>query len=127
MGTNHGESKNINEYNFFFTTRIYVLIQKHVFDDSKPLQALNVPVYNHSKCKVDYKLSFPINENMICAGYDKKNRNTCNGDSGGPLVVGDFLIGVVSWGPTICGESNSPGVYARVASARQWITEKTGL
>lgn len=49
------------------------------------------------------------------------------GDSGGPLMH-DFkgtgrytLVGLVSFGPKMCGVSSFPGVYTRVARYIDWI------
>lgn len=49
-------------------------------------------------------------------------------DSGGPLMWLNgnqyFLIGIVSYGPTICGTPGIPGVYTNVTSFVDWIHEK---
>jgi len=67
-----------------------------------------------------------ITDNMLCAA--DVGEDGCQGDSGGPLIVQgndengstDNLVGVVSWGFG-CGDSDFPGVYARVSSAWTWI------
>uniref|UniRef100_A0A7S1CS91 Peptidase S1 domain-containing protein n=1 Tax=Skeletonema marinoi TaxID=267567 RepID=A0A7S1CS91_9STRA len=67
-----------------------------------------------------------ITDNMLCAA--DVGEDSCQGDSGGPLIVQgndengstDILTGVVSWGFG-CGDSDFPGVYARVSSAWTWI------
>jgi secreted trypsin-like serine protease len=41
-------------------------------------------------------------------------------DSGGPLVFNDKLIGVVSFGPTVCA-SGRPDVFTRISSFYDWI------
>ncbi len=70
---------------------------------------------------------------MICAGNSPQdpsaaypNYDTCQGDSGGPLVLPlngrRVLAGLTSWGDG-CGETDSPGVYARVPAALDWICD----
>lgn len=34
-----------------------------------------------------------------------------------------YLVGVVSYGPKVCGVSNVPGVYTKVPSFVDWIVE----
>lgn len=65
---------------------------------------------------------------MICAGYvGKGGKDACQGDSGGPLTnTVPQLIGIVSWGYR-CAEPLKPGVYARVAIARDWIKSVAGI
>ena len=59
---------------------------------------------------------------------------SCVGDSGSALmrdeksIVDGFprqykLIGVVSFGPRLCGTKDVPGVYTRVRSYLDWILE----
>ncbi|KAH9130664.1 hypothetical protein LEN26_008317 [Aphanomyces euteiches] len=59
---------------------------------------------------------------MICAGGSKND--TCVGDSGGPLTVvkdgKEVLVGVTSWGDTICGRS-IPSLYARLSVAKAFV------
>jgi len=67
----------------------------------------------------------------LCAGdIATGGADSCAGDSGGPLVVGSpfgwVQVGVVAWGSNGCGLPDSPGVYTRVSSARDWITATTG-
>jgi len=63
------------------------------------------------------------------------NQDSCVGDSGSGLMrglpdssgdrVGDKwdLIGVVSFGPRLCGTEGVPGVYTRVNSYLEWILD----
>lgn len=55
-----------------------------------------------------------------------------NLDSGGPLMALDssirnkaywYLAGVVSLGPSPCGQQGWPGVYTRASSYVDWILE----
>lgn len=52
--------------------------------------------------------------------------------SGGPLVTFDgpnkkpTLVGVVSWGKG-CAAPHYPGVYSRVQTVREWISNNTGI
>ncbi|XP_077292113.1 trypsin-7-like [Arctopsyche grandis] len=65
--------------------------------------------------------------NMMCAHYPLGGKDSCTNDSGGPLVVGDTQIGIVSWGPSPCGNSIYPGVYTKVSSFSTWINCYTGI
>ena len=68
-------------------------------------------------------------ESMLCAiGVSAHTAvDTCQGDSGGPLVAGSGdaarLVGITSWGES-CAETK-PGVYTRVASLTDWLSEVT--
>ena len=74
--------------------------------------------------------SLVFNEKNLCA--DGEGVDACTGDSGGPLVIKggkqDVLIGVVSWGIGcanigVASGKDSPGVYTKVASHREWIEQ----
>ena len=63
-------------------------------------------------------------ETHICAGIGEAD--SCTGDSGGPLVFRPeagppVQIGIVSWGLG-CARAEAPGIYARVANYKDWIT-----
>merc|ERR1712025_302728 len=76
--------------------------------------------------------------NEFAAGLPDRNndgktdagKDSCSGDSGGPFVcqVGDKLelTGLVSSGSN-CAAKGSPGMYANVWAARDWIKTQTGL
>jgi secreted trypsin-like serine protease len=80
--------------------------------------------------------SYPIyrdigltDDQHLCAG-GQRMKDSCSGDSGGPLVASGsrsdnqqtyFQIGVVSFGPKLCGYHATPGVYARVSHYLGWI------
>ncbi|MBN3274467.1 PRS55 protease, partial [Polyodon spathula] len=91
------------------------------------LQKVKMPIINWDLCKKWIRM---INENMLCAGYEKGGRDSCQGDSGGPLVCRKkggqifFQVGVVSFGFE-CARANSPGVYTVLANYKGWILETT--
>lgn len=69
---------------------------------------------------------------MVCAGFTEdgfyvNDHDSCPGDSGGPLADSntDILMGVVSFGLP-CGAHGAPGVYANIASLREYIDENMG-
>ncbi|XP_063541364.1 scolexin B-like isoform X2 [Cydia strobilella] len=71
-------------------------------------------------------------EDMLCAvGRTETRDSACNGDSGSGLVSTENhrLLGVASWVEDDANEC-SPGklvVFSRVAAARPWIKQVTGL
>ncbi|XP_064292592.1 transmembrane protease serine 9-like [Plodia interpunctella] len=95
---------------------------------AKILQTVKIPVLEKKKCST-FGASFTMGDNEICAGA-QLNKDACAGDSGGPLmktfdtVEGpkNFLIGVVSFGPVLCGSVN-PGVYTNLAQFMGWILD----
>ncbi|XP_067003046.2 trypsin-1 [Anabrus simplex] len=88
------------------------------------LQQVTVPVVSNSECNSAY--GGGITDRMICAGYTAGGKDACQGDSGGPLVANGKLQGIVSWGYG-CAQPNYPGVYSRVATARDWIKSNSGI
>ncbi|CAG9565384.1 unnamed protein product [Danaus chrysippus] len=95
---------------------------------AKILQYVTVPVLKLEMCNTFGK-RFTLAESEICAGA-QENKDACGGDSGGPLMkVFDtpdgpksFLVGVVSFGPTICG-IRKPGVYTSIKFFLIWILD----
>lgn len=97
------------------------------------LQFLTVNVTESSSCKEIYaERGGVLTEKQICAG-GTKGKDSCVGDSGSGLMrsLPDRarssdrwdLIGVVSFGPRLCGTKGVPGVYTRVNSYLDWILE----
>jgi len=104
---------------------------------SKKLLKVTVPRVSDKDCEESYprgsllKREFS-SESMMCAGFLLSGVNdTCQGDSGGPLVEKrrdnksehTIQVGITSWGNG-CGLPGSPGVYAKVSSAKDWIDEQ---
>jgi secreted trypsin-like serine protease len=84
------------------------------------LRAARIAVIADSTCRSSsvYGLDFD-SATMLCAGNLSGGTDSCTGDSGGPLQAplpagGYRLVGVTGWGKG-CGQTNSPGVYTRVA------------
>ncbi|CAL7939218.1 unnamed protein product [Xylocopa violacea] len=98
------------------------------------LKKVELPMVPHNKCQDDLRKTrlgkyFVLHETFICAGGEA-GKDTCNGDGGSPLVCPSkkdpsryLQAGIVAWGIG-CGEDGTPGVYANVASARDWIDEQ---
>jgi len=73
-----------------------------------------------------------LTNKQICAGGEK-GKDSCVGDSGSGLMRTDpnmtpgmekwVLVGVVSYGPRLCGTEGVPGVYTRVQSYLDWILD----
>ncbi|CAH0599407.1 unnamed protein product [Chrysodeixis includens] len=101
---------------------------------AEALQSIPLWKVTDETCKLRfsaYKRLLPDgidDETQICYGDDGTPRDTCEGDSGGPLQIMSkyiscmyIIIGVTSFGFTICGEVGSPGVYTRVSNYVPWI------
>ncbi|XP_033200336.1 phenoloxidase-activating factor 2 isoform X1 [Bombus vancouverensis nearcticus] len=98
------------------------------------LKKVELPIVPRKECQDKLRETrlgkyFRLHETFICAGGEA-GKDTCKGDGGGPLVCpmksnpGTYLqAGIVAWGIG-CAEGGTPGVYANVASARDWIDEQ---
>jgi secreted trypsin-like serine protease len=91
------------------------------------LQQVAVPIVAQKDCNDHNSYDGEITDRMICAGFDKTKKDSCDGDSGGPLIVRDedgrwrLQAGIVSWGAAPCAAPNQPGVYSRVAVLSSWV------
>ncbi|XP_031619952.1 uncharacterized protein LOC116338681 [Contarinia nasturtii] len=91
---------------------------------------LEMKGFNLNRCNNVYKLAgITLADHQLCAGGEQ-GRDSCSGDSGGPLLADDllnkanpysYLVGVVSFGPKICGTPGFPGVYTRIDKHLDWI------
>ena len=71
-------------------------------------------------------------EAQMCAGGEE-GRDSCVGDSGSALMREEKstfervrrykLLGVVSFGPRLCGTKGVPGVYTRMRHYIDWILD----
>ncbi|XP_063592720.1 phenoloxidase-activating factor 3-like [Penaeus indicus] len=94
---------------------------------SERLQHLILPFAEKQKCNEVYKGRLVAEQ--ICMGGEA-GKDSCRGDSGGPLIVKagsigeiSMQIGIVSYGPTSCGQKEFPGVYTSVSHYRSWVEE----
>lgn len=71
-----------------------------------------------------------LDNGMICAGI--RGVSSCPGDSGGPLVLKgptpaeDVQVGIVSWGPKVCGSLVETRRFFSLSSNQKKITETHG-
>ena len=97
------------------------------------LQYLVVNVTDSQDCKSIYaERGGVLTPKQICAG-GTPGKDSCVGDSGSGLMRDlllpdahfpkSYLIGVVSFGPRMCGTKGVPGVYTRVNSYLDWILD----
>lgn len=126
---------NINEDEFEIDTVVagWGATNKVGRDPASVLQYLQVNVTDSGQCKDIYaERGGVLTENQICAG-GQKGKDSCVGDSGSGLMrsfvdpdttISRYqLIGVVSFGPRLCGTEGVPGVYTRVNSYIPWILD----
>jgi secreted trypsin-like serine protease len=99
---------------------------------SDALRVASVPIIGDRPCeKTTDADAVGADGFELCAGdIALGGSDSCVGDSGGPLVVsspiGWIQVGVVAWSAKGCGLPGNPGVYTRVASAREWINATLG-
>ncbi|CAH1640519.1 unnamed protein product [Spodoptera littoralis] len=84
------------------------------------LQKKVLPVYPNTFCKEVYGDKF-IPENMFCAGTLTTGEGACDHDAGGPAILDGRLVGVISFGPTVCGFADAPTVFTTVGAYTDWI------
>nr|ASN76826.1 prophenoloxidase activating factor 1 [Octodonta nipae] len=92
-------------------------------------QKLRVPFADKSSCSRRFSSArIQLSDGQICAGGEK-DKDSCRGDSGGPLMTttrGDpsqwYIEGIVSFGAN-CGTFGWPGVYTKVSSYLNWISQ----
>lgn len=92
------------------------------------LQTVTLPIVGMAKCKAMFEDKAELYESQVCAGGEV-GKDSCGGDSGGPLMLPKsidgppryFLIGVVSYGDTYCGDSATAGIYTKVSEYLDWI------
>lgn len=85
---------------------------------------VGLPIVDKELCNATYKGE--LSDEQLCAG-GRSGQDSCSGDSGGPLIMSGPIgppylqIGVVSYGPVLCGQMNVPGIYTSVSQYRNWV------
>ncbi|CAH2097987.1 unnamed protein product [Euphydryas editha] len=79
-----------------------------------------LPIYPNVFCKEVYGDKF-ISTTMFCAGTFTTGEGACDHDAGGPAVMAGKLVGIISFGPSICGYPNAPTVFTLVGAYADWI------
>ncbi|OCT59115.1 hypothetical protein XELAEV_18001602mg [Xenopus laevis] len=107
------------------------------------LRQVELKLISNEKCndlrRIPYKdgstMANNVTDNMMCAGYAKGLKDACkfnssifcfHGDGGGPLVCpkdGRWYLAGLESGNYFCGLPNRPGLYTRLTSYVDWITE----
>ncbi|KAL7042173.1 hypothetical protein ACKWTF_001046 [Chironomus riparius] len=96
---------------------------------SDKLLKVTVDKFSNFKCKELYDERPIYEKTMLCYGHYNETKDSCEGDSGGPLQVSNqhqvsctyMQIGIVSFGPRLCGSKGVPGVYVNVFNYIDWI------
>ncbi|OQV22781.1 putative Transmembrane protease serine 6 [Hypsibius exemplaris] len=94
------------------------------------LREIYVPVIERGLCGRIYaasSITYPVTQQMICAGSPQWDKDSCPGDSGGPFACrnngGRWTVnGIVSWGG-VCHRNEVPGVYANTGSMTNWLVQ----
>ncbi|XP_078494720.1 chymotrypsinogen A-like [Ciona intestinalis] len=93
---------------------------------SDVLMQLNVVVTPRILCEEQTLVHSTSYNNRIVTTRDPKfcaggiaGEDSCNGDSGGPLLClhpdgSYYLHGITSYGTTVCGQAQKPGIYTKV-------------
>jgi len=96
------------------------------------LQKGRVEIQPIEECNKAYRRN-TLTTSQLCAGGGRDHTDSCNGDSGGGLMIDSgkylgqsegnvhVLVGVVSYGSRLCGDS--PSVYTKVDQFIPWIKE----
>lgn len=54
---------------------------------SNVLRQVSVPIMSTESCRKLGYMGNRITDNMLCAGFEKGEKDACQGDSGGPMVI----------------------------------------
>ena len=94
---------------------------------SSQLLQVDLPIVGDDACTrlygTDYRAALEL-----CAGGEE-GRDSCSGDSGGPLLstgAAPMVVGLVSFGPDVCGSAGQPASYTRVGAdpLNAWVRDR---
>ncbi|CAB3244839.1 unnamed protein product [Arctia plantaginis] len=91
-----------------------------IVNEFQKLDYAVLDLYHVDECREIYSRGY-VTENNFCAGFLTKGSGACNRDIGGPAIVNNLLVGIVSFGPPVCGAPNAPTVFTRVGHYIKWI------
>ncbi|KAL0852229.1 hypothetical protein ABMA28_000447 [Loxostege sticticalis] len=94
--------------------------EKNQQDPSTKLSLAHLDLYKLEECKAVYS-KYYVTESTFCAGITRKGSGACEKDVGDPAVVAGVLVGVVSFGPPLCGTVDAPTVFTRINIYAGWI------
>ncbi|CAL4059350.1 unnamed protein product, partial [Meganyctiphanes norvegica] len=94
---------------------------------SDVLQQVNLNIVDRDFC-LKRKTAYP-NPNMIMCAGEGDGKDSCRADSGGPLMLPSldglryYIVGITSFGATVCGSEASQTVFTSVHYYKDWINQ----
>ncbi|KAF2896413.1 hypothetical protein ILUMI_09761 [Ignelater luminosus] len=98
---------------------------------SEQLRIVKLRFVHRGVCRPIFQsvMSIPVPKEAICAGWLRRDMDTCTGDSGGPLFVNlgnnKKRITCPKLIPYFCGQY--PALYMEVSQFYVWIKNETGI
>ncbi|KAF2882685.1 hypothetical protein ILUMI_23487 [Ignelater luminosus] len=94
--------------------RVQTILRQPVNEEIPTGTVANFTV-EFSECVELYRDEATVTDRMICFGFAKGGKDSCQDDSSGSLVINRTLVGVVSWRGDDCAKPNKPGVYTKIS------------
>lgn len=122
------DESNYRKEDSVFQVLGYGLQQNNPNQTSDALRFARMDYMDQEKCRQNSGID--LSDSQICTTASPVNglrSGPCSGDSGGPLIAdlrhGAVQIGVVSFGPELCGDPDAlyQSVYTEVADFSDWI------
>uniref|UniRef100_A0A2A4J1X5 Peptidase S1 domain-containing protein n=1 Tax=Heliothis virescens TaxID=7102 RepID=A0A2A4J1X5_HELVI len=92
----------------------------NIINEYERIQVSLLDIYEVNECAKIYSKKF-VTHKHFCAGFISTGGGACNKDVGGPGVINGVLVGVVSFGPPVCGALDSPTVFTKLGHYTRWI------